>query len=178
MQKIKIKKGHDINISGLASREFTTASNPKFVSISPQDFNYVKPKMIVRENDKVSMGDALFFDKNNPDVKWPAIASGVISKIVYGERRAVQEIIIEIDSGIEENTSSVGNLSSKSKGDIKEFLTEKNMWPFITQRPFNKVVNPQDEPKCIIVSLADSSPLASDLSFSLDDKKDDIVSAL
>jgi Na+-transporting NADH:ubiquinone oxidoreductase subunit A len=52
------------------------------------------------------------------------------------------------------------------------------MWPFITQRPFNKVVNPQDEPKCIIVSLADSSPLASDLSFSLDDKKDDIVSAL
>ena len=178
MQKIKIKKGHDINISGLASREFTTASNPKFVSISPQDFNYVKPKMIVRENDKVSMGDALFFDKNNPDVKWPAIASGVISKIVYGERRAVQEIIIEIDSGIEENTNSVGNLSSTSKGDIKEFLTEKNMWPFITQRPFNKVVNPQDEPKCIIVSLADSSPLASDLSFSLDDKKDDIVSAL
>ena len=61
MQKIKIKKGHDINISGLASREFSTASNPKFVSISPQDFNYVKPKMIVRENDKVSMGDALFF---------------------------------------------------------------------------------------------------------------------
>ena len=58
MQKVKIKKGHDINISGLASRLFSTASNPKFVSISPQDFNYVKPKMIVRENDKVSMGDA------------------------------------------------------------------------------------------------------------------------
>jgi Na+-transporting NADH:ubiquinone oxidoreductase subunit A len=134
--------------------------------------------MIVKENDKVSMGDALFFDKNNPDVKWPAIASGIIAKIVYGERRAVQEIIIEIDSEIEDSTSSVGNLSSTSKDDIKEFLTEKNMWPFITQRPFNKVVNPQDEPKCIIVSLADSSPLASDLSFSLDHKKDDIVSAL
>ena len=66
MQKIKIKKGHDINISGLASRDFSSASNPKFVSISPLDFNYIKPKMLVKENDSVSMGDALFFDKNNP----------------------------------------------------------------------------------------------------------------
>ena len=92
MQKIKIKKGHDINISGLASREFTSAPNTNFVSISPLDFNYVKPKMLVKENEKVSIGDALFFDKNNPEVKWPAIASGTISKIVYGERRAVHEL--------------------------------------------------------------------------------------
>ena len=146
MQKIKINKGHDINISGLASRNFSPSSNPKFVSICPQDFNYVKPKMIVKEGDTVSMGDALFFDKNNPEVKWPAIASGTISKIVYGERRAVKEIIIEVNSEIEDNASSVGNLNSSSKIDIKEFITEKNMWPFITQRPFNKVANPENEP--------------------------------
>ena len=38
MQKITIKKGHNINISGLASREFSNAPTQKFVSISPQDF--------------------------------------------------------------------------------------------------------------------------------------------
>lgn len=178
MQKIKIKKGHDINISGLASRDFSSASNPKFVSISPLDFNYIKPKMLVKENDSVSMGDALFFDKNNPEVKWPSIASGTISKIVYGERRAVQEIIIEVDSESEKNNDSFGELNLSSRTDIKKFISKCNMWPFITQRPFNKVVNPDDEPKCIVVSLADSSPLACDLSFSLNDKKDDIVSAL
>lgn len=178
MQKIKIKKGHDINISGLASREFTSAPNTNFVSISPLDFNYVKPKMLVKENEKVSIGDALFFDKNNPEVKWPAIASGTISKIVYGERRAVHEIIIEVDEESEGNANPLANIDSSSKDGIKKFITEKNMWPFITQRPFNKVASPNDEPKCIVVSLADSSPLASDLSFSLNDKKDDVVSAL
>tara|TARA_A100000164_G_scaffold367333_1_gene389193 strand:+ start:1371 stop:2702 length:1332 start_codon:yes stop_codon:yes gene_type:complete len=178
MQKIKIKKGHDINISGLASREFTSAPNTNFVSISPLDFNYVKPKMLVKENEKVSIGDALFFDKNNPEVKWPAIASGTITKIVYGERRAVHEIIIEVDEESEGNADSLANIDSSSKDGIKKFITEKNMWPFITQRPFNKVASPNDKPKCIVVSLADSSPLASDLSFSLNDKKDDVVSAL
>ena len=62
MQKITIKKGHNINISGLASREFSNAPTQKFVSISPQDFNYIKPKLLVKEGDQVSLGDALFFD--------------------------------------------------------------------------------------------------------------------
>ena len=178
MQKITIKKGHNINISGLASREFTNAPTQKFVSISPQDFNYIKPKLLVKEGDHVSLGDALFFDKVNPEVKWPSIAAGTISKIVYGERRAVLDIIIEIDESKEKNLEPIDKKNLSSKEEVKNFIKNNNLWPFFTQRPFNKVVNPEDNPKCIIVSLADSSPLANDLSFSLAEKKDHIVSAL
>ena len=178
MQKITIKKGHNINISGLASREFVNAPTQKFVSISPQDFNYIKPKLLVKEGDHVSLGDALFFDKINPDVKWPSIAAGTISKIVYGERRAVLDIIIEIDENKEKNSEPINERNLSSKEDVKNFIQNNHLWPFFTQRPFNKVVDPKDSPKCIIVSLADSSPLANDLSFSLSDKKDNIVSAL
>jgi len=178
MQKITIKKGHNINISGLASREFTNAPTQKFVSISPQDFNYIKPKLLVKEGDHVSLGDALFFDKVNPEVKWPSIAAGTISKIVYGERRAVLDIIIEIDESKEKNLEPIDKKNLSSKEEVKNFIKNNNLWPFFTQRPFNKVVNPEDNPKCIIVSLADSSPLANDLSFSIAEKKDHIVSAL
>ena len=178
MQKITIKKGHNINISGLASREFTNAPTQKFVSISPQDFNYIKPKLLVKEGDHVSLGDALFFDKVNPEVKWPSIAAGTISKIVYGERRAVLDIIIEIDESKEKNLEPIDKKNLSSKEEVKNFIKDNNLWPFFTQRPFNKVVNPDDNPKCIIVSLADSSPLANDLSFSIAEKKDHIVSAL
>jgi len=178
MQKITIKKGHNINISGLASREFTNAPTQKFVSISPQDFNYIKPKLLVKEGDHVSLGDALFFDKVNPEVKWPSIAAGTISKIVYGERRAVLDIIIEIDESKEKNLESIDKKNLSSKEEVKNFIKNNNLWPFFSQRPFNKVVNPEDNPKCIIVSLADSSPLANDLSFSIAEKKDHIVSAL
>ena len=178
MQKITIKKGHNINISGLASREFTNAPTQKFVSLSPQDFNYIKPKLLVKEGDHVSLGDALFFDKINPDVKWPSIAAGTISKIVYGERRAVLDIIIEVDENKEKTSQIINERNLSTKEDVKNFIQNNNLWPFFTQRPFNKVVDPKDSPKCIIVSLADSSPLANDLSFSLSDKKDNIVSAL
>jgi len=178
MQKITIKKGHNINISGLASREFTNAPTQKFVSISPQDFNYIKPKLLVKEGDHVSLGDALFFDKVNPEVKWPSIAAGTISKIVYGERRAVLDIIIEIDESKEKNLEPIDKKNLSSKEEVKNFIKNNNLWPFFAQRPFNKVVDPEDDPKCIIVSLADSSPLANDLSFSIAEKKDHIVSAL
>ena len=178
MQKITIKKGHNINISGLASREFSNAPTQKFVSISPQDFNYIKPKLLVKEGDQVSIGDAIFFDKTNPEVKWPSIASGTIFKIVYGERRAVLDIIIEVDEEKEKNIESDKQINLSSKDNVKEFIQKHNFWPFFTQRPFNKVVNPSDSPKCIVVSLADSSPLANDLSFSLAENKEYIISAL
>jgi len=178
MQKITIKKGHDINISGLASREFSSSPAQNFVSISPQDFNYIKPKLLVKEGDRVALGDALFFDKINPDVKWPSIASGTISKIVFGERRAVIDIIIEVDKDREANIEPINQVNLSSRDDVKGFIQKNNFWPFFTQRPFNKVVDPSDTPKCIVVSLADSSPLANDLSFSLAENKDDIISAL
>ena len=177
MQKITIEKGHNINISGLASIEFSNAPAQKFVSISPQDFNYIKPKLLVKEGNQVSVGDALFFDKINPEVKWPSIASGTISKIVYGERRAVLDIIIEVDAEKEKNIELDKQINLSSKDNVKEFIQKHNFWPFFTQRPFNKVVNPSDSPKCIVVSLADSSPLANDLSFSLAENKEYIISA-
>ena len=52
------------------------------------------------------------------------------------------------------------------------------MWPFITQRPFNKVVNPSDNPKSIIVSLVNSAPLSTDLSFTLDSQSEYVIAAL
>ena len=177
MRKIKVNKGHNINISGLSSREFSGAQNNKFVSITPLDFNYIKPKMIVKENDIVKMGDPIFFDKLNPEIKWPSIASGKISKIELGERRAIQKIIIEIDKN-EESKIVPSKVDLSSREQVKDFISSKNMWPFITQRPFNKVVNPTDNPKSIIVSLVNSAPLSTDLSFTLDSQSEYVIAAL
>ena len=177
MHKIKVNKGHNINISGLSSREYSGAQNNKFVSITPLDFNYIKPKMIVKENDIVKMGDPIFFDKLNPEIKWPSIASGKISKIELGERRAIQKIIIEIDKD-EESKIVPSKVDLSSREQVKDFISSKNMWPFITQRPFNKVVNPSDNPKSIIVSFVNSAPLSTDLSFTLDSQSEYVIAAL
>ncbi|HJO21849.1 MAG TPA: NADH:ubiquinone reductase (Na(+)-transporting) subunit A, partial [Candidatus Marinimicrobia bacterium] len=162
MLKIKVKKGHDINIAGVASRELLATQKNTTVSLSPESFRYIKPKLLVKEDDYIRLGDPIFFDKLSPEVKWPAIASGKISKIIYGERRSIKEIIFSVDdSAKSENVVKNGNLLS-NRNDVINFLLEKNMWPFITQRPFNKVANPSDTPKSIIVSLANTAPLSVD----------------
>mgnify|MGYP001237964347 CR=1 FL=1 len=46
--------------------------------IHKDDFRYIKPKLLVEENDSVKLGDPIFFDKLSPEIKWPAIASGKI----------------------------------------------------------------------------------------------------
>ena len=178
MLKIKVKKGHNINIAGVASREIFAPQKNNTVSLSPENFRYIKPKLLVKENDIVKLGDPIFFDKLSPDVKWPAIASGKISKIVYGERRSIKEIIFSIDTNIENEQSNSEKKKLGNKDDVVNYLLEKNMWPFITQRPFNKVANPSDKPKCIIVSLANTAPLSVDYNFTLASNKDSLVSAL
>jgi Na+-transporting NADH:ubiquinone oxidoreductase subunit A len=52
------------------------------------------------------------------------------------------------------------------------------MWPFLRQRPFNKVANPSDNPKSIIISLVNTAPLAINHHFTLSDQQEYIVSAL
>ena len=107
MLKIKVKKGHNINIAGVASSEILAPQKNTTVSLSPENFRYIKPKLLVKEGDSVKLGDPIFFDKLNPEIKWPAIASGKISKIIYGERRAIKEIIFNIDSDIENDSPNI-----------------------------------------------------------------------
>ena len=178
MLKIKLKKGHNINIAGVASREILPTQKNSTVSLCPENFRYIKPKLLVKENDIVKLGDPIFFDKLSPEVKWPAIASGKISKIIYGERRSIKEIIFSVDEGVESGNVIDHKHSLSSRDEVINFLLEKNMWPFITQRPFNKVANPSDSPKCIIVSLANTAPLSVDYGFTLSSNKDEVISAL
>ena len=83
MFKLKIKNGHNVNIAGNPDKKFLPTRHHSSVSLSPENFRYIKPKLLVKENDSIQLGDPVFFDKLNPEIKWPAIASGKISKIVY-----------------------------------------------------------------------------------------------
>ena len=178
MFRLKIKKGHDINIAGKSAKEFLPTQNCNSVSLSPQSFRYIKPKLLVKEGDIVSLGDPIFYDKLNPEIKWPAIASGKISKIIYGERRSIQEIIFDIDQQKEQSLQEISTTNLSSKEDITNYMLENNIWPFIKQRPFNKVANPSDMPKSLIVSLANTAPLAINHNFTLSEQKEYIISAL
>ena len=178
MFKLKIKNGHNVNIAGNPDKKFLPTRHHSSVSLSPENFRYIKPKLLVKENDFIQLGNPVFFDKLNPEIKWPAIASGKVSKIVYGDRRVIKEIIFEVNDDKEKSLQPNSPNGLSSKEGVINYLLEKNMWPFLKQRPFNKVANPSDNPKSIIISLANTAPLAINHHFTLSDQQEYIVSAL
>ena len=46
MHKIRIKKGHDVRMKGIPSDEISSEILPEKVSLSPQQFRGIKPKLL------------------------------------------------------------------------------------------------------------------------------------
>ncbi len=170
MAEIKIRKGHNLNIKGQPEKKIDNIHNFDNIAIYPSDFRYVKPRLLVKEGDQVKIGSAIFYDKLVPNVKWPSPACGKISEIQYGSRKIIEKISIEVNGNENEivNPSlSAFSLKSLKKEKILNDLINSNFFPFIKSRPFNKVANPDENPRDIFISGINSGPLSCDLEFVL-----------
>ena len=76
---ISIKSGANLNLKGLASTELEVAKISLDYALNPDDFFGLIPRMLVKEGDKVSLGQPIFHDKNNESIK---IVSPVNGKIL------------------------------------------------------------------------------------------------
>ncbi|MCJ7801647.1 MAG: Na(+)-translocating NADH-quinone reductase subunit A [Candidatus Marinimicrobia bacterium] len=175
MTKIKIRKGHSIRIAGIPHNELLTNLSTVEVGLCPIEYQYVKPKLLVKEGDNVDIGTPLFFNKENPDQKWGAPGTGTICKIQYGPRRVIEEIVIKLDKDGKGFTNKAIPLNATAKlkrEEIKSVLSDSNLWHLIRQRPFNHVANPADEPRDIFISALHTTPLAPNLDLVLNGQKD------
>jgi len=60
---------------------------------------------------------------------------------------------------------SLSPRSAKAE-DIKALLLKSGCWPFVKQRPYDIIANPDVTPKAIFVSAYVTSPMAADLDYS------------
>ena len=170
MAHINIRKGHNIRISGSPENEYFSRPKSKTVSIQPNNFRYVKPKLLVKVGDKVDIGSPIFFDKVQPDIKWASPGGGEIKEIILGDRRSVENIIIELheeEKSVLHTPVKYQEISSLGKAKVTDQIMEANLWPMIRQRPFNKIADPNDTPMAIFVSGCNSAPLTVNLDFAL-----------
>ena len=176
---IKLKKGLDIKLVGKANKILTDAIVSKTYAIQPPDFESVLPKLLVKPNTKVKAGSVLFYNKNNPKVKFTSPVSGTVLEIKRGERRKVLQVIIEPDNQNQsENFNIKNNIDDYNRNEIIETLLESGLWPMIMQRPYAIIANPDDTPKSIFISGFDSAPLGVDYDFILKDRKNDFKAGI
>ena len=174
MNHIFIKKGHDIRIAGIPSKDVLSIPGSDTVAISPKTFRGVKPKRMVSEGDRVQIGSPLFFDKTKPEVKWASPANGTVQTIQFGARHVIEKIEIKIEGtdSISGQSFSSDQLASSDRPTILNRILEANLFPLIRQRPFNKVANPKDSPRDIFISAVNTAPLSVDLRTVIESEKE------
>lgn len=174
MNHIIIRKGHDIRIAGIPSKDVVSIPGSDTVAISPKTFRGVKPKRMVSEGDRVQIGSPLFFDKTKPEVKWASPANGTVQTIQFGARHVIEKIEIKVEGSdsISGQTFLMEQLESADRQIILNRILEANLFPLIRQRPFNKVANPKDLPRDIFISAVNTAPLSVDLRTVIESEKE------
>jgi len=161
----KLKRGLDIRLKGAAETVLENASAPSTVALKPTDFPGLTPKLSAKVDAQVKAGDALFFDKYNPEIFFTSPVSGTVKAINRGERRKILEIVVEADGKNEFASFTKADPLKLSKEEILGQLLNSGLWPFIKQRPYGTLAKPSDQPKNIFISGFESSPLAPDYEF-------------
>ena len=162
---IKLNKGLDINLAGVAEQKLVSTKAAEKVTLVPDDFTGSTPKVVVKAGEAVNAGDVIFTDKLHPEIKFVSPVSGSVEEVVRGDRRKVLGIVIANDG---KNTSvklPTVNPASASADEIKSAMLNAGIWPFIKQRPYNVVANPEVQPRDIFVTAMDTAPPAPDFAF-------------
>ena len=177
-KNIKLRKGLDINLAGKAEAVVESAPMAASYAVSPLDFENVTPKLLVKVGDKVEVGTALFFDKNNPRILFTSPVSGIVSAINRGEKRKLLNVAVEPDQQQTVKELAVVNPAKAERSEIVEMLLQSGLWTRIVERPYGVIANPELTPKAIFVSAFDSAPLAPDYNFVLSAEKEAIEAGM
>ena len=84
-------------MSGIPPSNSISDHGSPTVSLMPNKFRGVKPKLMISEGEHVKIGQAIFFDKTKPNVKWASPGNGKVKKIKFGPRRVIEKIEIAVE---------------------------------------------------------------------------------
>ena len=175
---IKLSKGLDIHLQGKAEeKKIQLKSNGKY-ALMPDDFEGVTPKVVVKEGEKVKAGDALFVNKQYPQVKFASPVSGTVRDVVRGERSNVLCIKVEADAQQEFVDFGKRDAGSLSGEQVINALLEAGLFGYINQLPYAVSTNPETKPKAIFVSALRDKPLAADFEYEVKGQEADFQMGL
>lgn len=175
---IRIKKGLNINLVGAAEQTISKAVLSNVYAINLNDFHGITPKMLVKEKAEIKAGEALFYNKNREDMLFVSPVSGELIEIERGARRRILTLRILADKSQQNLEHDVLDISSASSQELKAYLLKGGCWPFIKQRPYDIIADPDTVPKAIFISGYTSAPLAADYDFVLQGKEKELQTAI
>ena len=175
---IKLRKGLDIHLQGKAEEKLIQLKSNGNYALVPDDFEGVTPKVVVKEGDKVKAGDALFVNKQYPEVRFASPVSGTVREVVRGERRKVLCVKVEADAQQEYVDYGKKDVSTMTGQQVIESLLEAGLFGYINQLPYAVSTNPSVTPRAIFVSALRDKPLAGSFDFEVKGQEQDFQTGL
>ena len=161
---IKIKKGLDIPLAGSPEQRIDAGADVSSVALLGPDTHDLKPRMLVREGDRVKLGEAIYEDKANPGVVFTSPGSGTVTAVNRGLRRVLQSVVIKLEGDEAEAFQScdADQIATLDGQAVKDNLLASGLWTALRTRPFSKVPRPESHARSLFVTAIDTNPLAAD----------------
>lgn len=161
MISLTIQKGFNLNSDGSPTDEIIDLKQPSHVALTPFRIPFIKPKLLVKEGEPVSIGTPLVFDKRNPDIKYLAPGSGTVSKIRLGRRRVIEAIVIKLDKEekhVDFKKFPESEIESVNRSDLVDALVSGGVFQLFKAFPYGDVPDALKVPSKIYVHLDNSDP--------------------
>lgn len=161
---IYINRGLDLPLAGEPEQAIQAGPTITRVALLGADYPGMKPTMLVREGDRVKLGQVLFTDKKNEQVKYTAPAAGTVTAIHRGEKRVFLSLEIAVEGNDQETFRHwpAAQLAGLSSAEVQANLVDSGLWTALRTRPYDKVPVPGSVPHSIFVNAMDTNPLAAD----------------
>ena len=175
---IKLRKGLNINLKGSAADSSFSVAPSGEIGLVPDGFTGVTPKVAVHAGDKVKAGDALFFNKRYPNVKFSSPVSGTVKEVVRGDRRKVLAITVTADATQDYVDFGKKDVTKMKGSEVVDSLLDAGLFGYINQLPYAVSTNPEKMPKSIFVSALRDMPLAADFLYELKGNEKDFTTGI
>ncbi|MEM9968539.1 MAG: Na(+)-translocating NADH-quinone reductase subunit A [Pseudomonadota bacterium] len=161
MQRLSLRKGLDIPISGTPRPGIQQGPTIRKVAVLGDDYIGWKPRIAVQEGDIVGAGAPLLISKDMPEVQVVSPTSGTVTAINRGARRK----LISVEVTVEEGAAAPVDFSEVGDAGTAEGLAQRlcaaGLWTSFRTRPYSKVPDPATRPAAIYITATDTEPLAA-----------------
>lgn len=161
MKTIRLKKGHDLRLVGKPAPELKETIRPNQLSLSPSHVPFVKPRLTISIGDQVALGSVLMVDKRNSNIRFLAPGGGVVTDIIFGPRRVLQEIVIKLEDqekAVIFERYREEDLVKMARNDLVQAIIDGGLWPLVKELPFRDYARPDFVPPALFIGLKNLEP--------------------
>lgn len=178
---IKLKKGLELPVEGVPEQVIYEGPEIRSVALLGKDFSGLKPTMLVKEGDRVKLGQVLFTDKKNPGVNFTSPGAGTLRLVNRGPRRVLRSVVVDLDGDEAEEfpTWKASELKNLSIATVTENLLQSGMWTSFKTRPYSRTPRVDGSPPhSIFITAMDTNPLAPNPEPIIGARKEDFINGL